>query len=444
MLAESIYQDEGQKLINEGLNDGLINKEFLQRLLDSFFVATKLRICLTDVSGNILLSSSDGDSEFCCLVKKSPCGLESCRKSYALAGKQATKWNEPYFFRCHAGLVAWACPIIFNDTHVGNLICGQVLMWEPEEFFWLETKEAVKELPEDKSLLIDAARKLETVSAKQVQAAADLLYITTNYLAHGGTRPFDLQRKLRTVGSWLWVENKKQKDSYEEDKCKSKQNTYSLETRFYGEIRQGNAVQAKKLLDQIILQFFTRSKGHIQVMKGLSVEFISSLARLATECGLDFEKSFSYSSSKLKELESADTTEKVVLWLVSMGYFYIDLISRNQKTDETEDVLNRSIDYIQKNYTSADITLDEIAQASYVSSAYLNRLFKKKQGCTVMEFVKNTRLEHAKLLLRQSEHTVEEIAESVGYNSRSYFSKLFKKEVGVSPNEYKKNIFYME
>lgn len=436
-MTASFFQEEGQQL---GL-ENVIDRELLQRLLDSFFTATKMRICLTDVNGNIVLGPNEGDSEFCSLVKSFPCGLERCQESYALAGKQATKWNEPYFFRCHAGLVAWACPILHNGTHVGNLICGQILMWQPEEFFWLEIKEAVKAFIHDDEQLMDAARKLEVVSAKQVQAAADLLHIITNYLAQSGTGIFDYQRRLRTVGSWLWEENKKQKVSQKDDREKQNRDLYDLENQFFGEIRQGNAVKAKKLLDQIILEFFTRSKGHIEVIKGLSIEFISSLARLATECGINFEKSFSYGSSKLKELEMADTTEKVVLWLVSLGYFYIDLISRNQTIDENEAVISKAVDYIQNNYSSAELSLEKVAQASFVSSAYLNRLFNKKKGCTVMEFVKNVRIEHAKRFLRQSEQTTEEIAEKVGYNSRSYFSKLFKKEVGVSPHEYRSSIF---
>lgn len=436
MLEMSVYQREGQQITIENQ----IDRELLQRLLDSFFIATKMRISLTDVNGNILIGPNAGDSEFCCLVKETQCGLERCKESYAVAGKQATKWNEPYFFRCHGGLVAWACPILHNGTHIGNLICGQILMWQPEEFFWLEIREAVKDLIPNDERYMEAARKLEIVSSKRVQAAADLLYIMTNYLAQSGTGVFDYQRRLRTVGSWLWEEKNKQKVSQEDLRNKQHRDLHDLENRFFGEIRQGNAEKAKKLLDQIILELFTRSKGHIEVIKGLSIEFVSSLARIATECGINFEKSFSYSSSKLKELEMADTIEKVVLWLVSLGYFYIDLISKNQTTDEAETVISRAVDYIQNNYTSAEISLEKVAQASYVSSAYLNRLFNKKKGCTVMEFVKNIRIEHAKVLLRQSEQTIEEIAEKVGYNSRSYFSKLFKKEVGVSPNEYRSSI----
>lgn len=438
MLERSVYKREGQQFMIENQ----IDRELLQRLLDSFFTATKMRISLTDVNGNILLAPSEGDSEFCCLVKEAPCGLEHCQKSYAVAGKQATKWNEPYFFRCHGGLVAWACPILNNGIHLGNLICGQILMWQPEEFFWLEIREAVKDLIPNDERFMETACKLETVSSKRVQAAADLLYIVTNYLAQSGTGIFDYQRRLRTVGSWLWEEKNKQKVSREDLRDKQSRDLYNLENQFFGEVRQGNTEKANNLLDQIILELFTRSKGHIEVIKGLSIEFVSSLARIATECGINFEKSFSYSSSKLKELELADTIEKVVLWLVSLGHYYIDLISKNQTTDESEAVISKAVDYIQNNYRSAELSLGKVAQASYVSAAYLNRLFNKNKGCTVMEFVKNVRIEHAKLLLRKSDHTTKEIAEQVGYNSRSYFSKLFKKEVGISPNEYRSSISF--
>ena len=38
-------------------------------------------------------------------------GRRRCEKCYKKACKEAFKWDEPYFFRCHAGLVMWASPL---------------------------------------------------------------------------------------------------------------------------------------------------------------------------------------------------------------------------------------------------------------------------------------------------------------------------------------------
>lgn len=240
------------------------------------------------------ITSRQGDCEFCRLVKEDPVGRERCYGSYARAGKQAKKWNEPYFIRCHAGLITWACPILMNDNHVGNMICGHVLMWEPEELFWLEMKESIKDLGQDSEVLLNAAHKLDVVSATQAQAAADLLFIIANYLAKAGTELFDYQRKLREVGSWLWVENSRRGDAGKGEGAGSAARFFNLESRIFVEIRQSNIENARKLLESLALELFTRSKGQIEVIKGSCIEFIGSLARLATECGIKFEESFRF------------------------------------------------------------------------------------------------------------------------------------------------------
>ncbi len=415
----------------------VIEKQLLQRLLNSFSSATRLFVAVTDVDGECILTSDKGDCEFCRLVKADPVGMERCRGSYARAGKQAEKWNEPYFFRCHAGLIAWACPILLNNIHVGNMICGQVLMWEPEELFWLEMKESTEDLRQDSEVLLEAAHKLEIVSATQVQAAADLLFIIAGYLAKAGTDLFDYQQKLRTVGSWLWVENYKRREARENEGAGSAARFFDLESQIFAEIRQSNIEKARQLLDRLALEFFTCSKGQIEVIKGLSIEFVGSLARLATECGIKFEESFRYGMLKFNELEKADTVEKVFLWLLSTGNSYIDLLA-DQKKDEGEAVIKKAMSYIQNNYVSPDLSLEEISKACYISPTYLSRLFKKKKGYTLMEHIRNVRIEQAKLLLQERDMTTSEVAQSVGYSDRTYFCKVFKQVVGLSPNEYRK------
>jgi two-component system response regulator YesN len=113
---------------NENHIQSIDNNKLLQRLLDSFSTITKMYVAVTDVNGRKLLASQKEDTEFCRLIKSLPQGLEYCCGSYARAGREAEKWNEPYFFKCHAGLIAWACPIVLDSKHEGNFICGQVLM----------------------------------------------------------------------------------------------------------------------------------------------------------------------------------------------------------------------------------------------------------------------------------------------------------------------------
>jgi ligand-binding sensor protein/AraC-like DNA-binding protein len=416
--------------------DKIIEKQLLKRLLDSFSTATRLFVAVTDVDGRCVLSSNKGDCDFCHLVKANPLGLERCQGSYARAGKQAEKWNEPYFFRCHAGLIAWACPILSNNGHVGNIICGQVMIWEPEDLFWQEIAESTRELEPDNGVLLKAAHKLDIVSATQVQAAADLLYIIANYLAESGTDRLNYQQKLRSMGSWLWV-NCQQQERQPKEKEGTKPRFANLEDGIFQAIRDNDAEKAKQLLDQLALRFFTHSKGQLEVLKGLSIEFIITLGRFATECGVNFEESFRRGMLKFKELEDADTIEKVFVWLLTIGNAYVDTLTR-QEFDANEAVVKKAVTYVQQHYASPDLSVVEVAKAAYISPNYLSRVFKRQVGCSILEYIRNARLEQAKLLLKHSDKNASQVAKNVGYHDRTYFSKVFKQVTGVSPNEYRR------
>jgi two-component system response regulator YesN len=47
-------------------------------------------------------------------------------------------------------------------------------------------------------------------------------------------------------------------------------------------------------------------------------------------------------------------------------------------------------------------------------------------------------LQQAKILLKNSEKAISEIAEAVGFNDYNYFSRIFKKYYGISPRDYRK------
>lgn len=84
------------------------------------------------------------------------------------------------------------------------------------------------------------------------------------------------------------------------------------------------------------------------------------------------------------------------------------------------------------------VTLDSIAQRVGYSVGYLSRYVKSHSGKTIGQLINEARLNHAATLLRETDHTVNEIAHAVGYRSPSYLHKRFRELFLVTPKEYRR------
>lgn len=93
-------------------------------------------------------------------------------------------------------------------------------------------------------------------------------------------------------------------------------------------------------------------------------------------------------------------------------------------------------EYLREN-SARKITLREVARHFYISTSHLSHSFKEETGLSPIRYVHMCRIEKAKALLRDTELTVGEVAETVGFNDRTFFSRLFKRMTGLSPYQYR-------
>ena len=144
----------------------LVDKNLLVEILNAFTNVTGLTANIVDTEGRSIFSKADAqiNCSFCQLIWKleKQKGVQRCKGAYARAGKQAALFNE----------------------HLGSVICGQVLMWEPEEFFWIELEEMNRVLTDDFEPLFKAVKELQVVSGEKVQSAASLQSIMANYIVN--------------------------------------------------------------------------------------------------------------------------------------------------------------------------------------------------------------------------------------------------------------------
>lgn len=115
----------------------------------------------------------------------------------------------------------------------------------------------------------------------------------------------------------------------------------------------------------------------------------------------------------------------------------MDTLTRISRTQGNIDSIIYEVkQYIDHNY-SASLSLDALAARVHLSPSYFSKLFKREMGENLSTYILNTRIEHAKFLLRTTDKKAYEIAEAVGIYDPVYFSKIFKKVTGLKPKEYR-------
>ena len=103
--------------------------------------------------------------------------------------------------------------------------------------------------------------------------------------------------------------------------------------------------------------------------------------------------------------------------------------------EEKEDRLINILNYIQNNYQK--VTLEELAEMFHLSEPYISKYIKDKSGKTFGEHVANIRMKKAKVLLKNGNMTVENIAYAVGYQNVEHFNRTFKKMFDMTPVQYR-------
>ncbi|MBE6612774.1 MAG: AraC family transcriptional regulator [Ruminococcaceae bacterium] len=81
-------------------------------------------------------------------------------------------------------------------------------------------------------------------------------------------------------------------------------------------------------------------------------------------------------------------------------------------------------------------TIGEISEQLHYNESYISTVFKRSMGITLQTYIRQKKLEAAKLLLEHGKLTIAEVAELFCFDSVQSFGKIFKKQYGITPFQY--------
>lgn len=113
------------------------------------------------------------------------------------------------------------------------------------------------------------------------------------------------------------------------------------------------------------------------------------------------------------------------------------LNQRRTISDRNEERMQTMLTFIQKNYRQP-IDLQAIADSAMISERECFRCFRSTLGVTPINYLQNYRIRMAARRLVETDDTVIEISESVGFNDNSYFGRVFRKYMHCTPSDFRR------
>lgn len=416
-----------------------VSERELLRILRSFTEATGMGAMVVDCEGRQLLRAGrDRDCRFCRIIQSDPVGFNKCCGSYARAGREAAKFGEPYIFRCHAGLIAFAAPLLLRGRQIGSLICGQVLMWEPEDFFWEEIAEMTAGLNVRVSDLIAAAHEMQVVSGRRVQAAADMLFAVASQIMQTETTVLKRKKESALRQAYIFEEisfrKKQEKMLKQVESGEFPESLLQQEMELRGKMRLHDREGAYQVLNRMMSEAVEKYISQPRLFKTRILELTVVISRAAVEAGNDHDEVLELSSRYIEEITHTDEVDVACTCIYNM---MDDLLNRNSSATNNLAIVEAAKRYIRENFNKS-LTLNDIARAVYISPYYLSHIFKEHLNCTVIDYLTSVRIEEAKKLLRRKGISIVSVARRIGYSDSGYFSKVFKKSEGITPSAYKR------
>lgn len=136
--------------------------------------------------------------------------------------------------------------------------------------------------------------------------------------------------------------------------------------------------------------------------------------------------------SVLKPMDSAVINAAAMLIQTCITYLLTKKIVLLDKDNFTDMLLH----YIENNLRS-EITVSKLCNYFGISRTSFYELSSQCLDCSVMQYIKRIRIDKAKKLLRETELSITEISEQIGFLDYNYFMRIFKKETGISCKEFR-------
>ncbi len=245
-------------------------------------------------------------------------------------------------------------------------------------------------------------------------------------------------RKI-SVSDIVFYNSSNNADILPEKQKRNRIKTYMAEKELLRMVKEGNLNYQKALNKAVTISSGVRS-GEKDVLRSTRISqivFISLCTRAAIEGGLSPETAYSKGDKYISDVMNCRSVSDAVHIGHTMYDDFIRTVHDSLSKPGYSPHVQSCVDYIEA-HLEEPIELQYLAARIGYSEYYLSRKFKKETGKSVNEYIRDARINQAKILLETTQMSIQDISERLCFGTRSFFAGTFRKIAGMPPAEYRR------
>jgi len=406
--------------------------------LKAFAQITTIPLRLIDSEGKTLWKSDffRSKANFCKILQSNGFPTRSCQRAHKEAARESFRWGEAIISKCCYFIMQITAPVIRGGKLVGDLVASPFLLVDPSE---LQPEELVflhRGKPKIRKAFEKTLSSVPIVKDEQVGQATPHLFRLADRLSDPDLSSLlnvsESQALQGRIADQICDLKNLDRDFTSQSLSKL---FYEREKEIVAKIRLGDRSGAKEILYQLLAIILIQYLENFELLKISILELLIILSRAAAETGAKIEEMLGIRYGFVTELTRIKDQETLCLWVVRVFEKLMDGIYETRHANNYKR-LSKALNFIETHYGDS-LTVERIAKEIYLSPSRLSHIIKSELGITFGDYISKVRVERAKVLLKDRELPISEIALEVGFPDQSYFTKVFKKIQRCTPMKFR-------
>ena len=180
-----------------------------------------------------------------------------------------------------------------------------------------------------------------------------------------------------------------------------------------------------------------RGKDPLRGVKTSMIVFTSLVVRAAMEGGLSPEIAYPLGDSYIQSVEDSRDSGEMSALCYAMYHDFIYRVHYLNANPNYSHAIRKCCDYIELSL-DRKIKVSDLATLVGYSEYYLTEKFKKETGQSLNAYIKNAKVERAKVLLTTTDLDIRDISEKLAFSTVNFFIKSFRDVTGETPAQFRK------